>query len=361
MPDERSEWWTEPADEASSQMLRLQLDNLEMRFRTIPSAPPNASGTLSKIYDAVTRTFAARSPDPAARIEPVELTWEDAFRLESEIATLHAGERLRQEIVSRLRWAALDRVPEAADLQARYADLLKAYADKSDADDIFRDFQLEVLESIHWRSRRKHIARKLRSQATRRTLFFGMLALLAVLIPWFLVSAGLGAPGKTAQIASLLPTDVLPVGLFGQEGGGAHFALYTAVMFGFMGAIFSRLVTLQRQWDVMPLDELYSARTRSYIFLRATIGTLGALVVYFFLQSGLVKGSVFPDFDNISLNMKALDSGQGIRWPSALLLPSSGMALLIMWSFIAGFSETLVSNILDNTQRQFGAAVGPRQ
>jgi hypothetical protein len=363
MPRVPESWWTEPADVASQQMLRLQIDNLAMRFRTI--GRPNASDNLQKIYDRLAGVFETPAkPDVVPPVAPPrELTWDDAYRIESEIASLLSGARLRQELTSRLRWAVFDHVPEATDLQARYTELVKAFPETAKspdspdpADDVFRDFQLDILEAIHWHSRRKHIARKLRSQATRRTLFFGLLALMAVLIPWFLASAA--APIKTAQVASLRVEDLLPIGFFTQENGGKQFALYTALMFGFMGAIFSRLITLQRQWEVMALDELYNARTRSYIFLRATIGTLGALVIYFFLQSGLVSGSVFPNFDDLGMSLKTPNSSQGPKWPSQLLLPSGGLSLLIMWSFIAGFSETLVSTVLNTTQQQFGGAVG---
>ncbi|CCE05653.1 membrane hypothetical protein [Bradyrhizobium sp. STM 3843] len=352
-------WWKEPADLASQQMLQLQIDNLAMRFRTIGNPPATASESLQKVYGRLVTLFEGADPPNGSRRD---LTWDDAYRIESEIASLLSGSRLKQEIVSRLRWAVLDGVPGANDLQARYVELIKTVPDppKPSADsldpwdDVLRDFQLDVLEAIHWHSRHKHIARKLRSQATRRTLSFGLAALLVVLISWFVASANVAVPTKAAQLASLAPDNVLSAGFFTQDSGEKQFALYTALMFGFMGAIFSRLLTLQRQWDVMTLDELFNARTRSYIFLRATTGTLGALVIYFFLQSGLVKGSVFPNFEELGLNLKPLKDG----WPSQVLLPSGGLSLLIMWSFIAGFSETLVSSVLDTTQRQFGGAVG---
>jgi hypothetical protein len=180
-------WWKEPADLASEQMLRLQIDNLAMRFHTIGQPPSSANENLQKLYARLVKTF--DKPEPAVTVQPGaaarELTWDDAYRLESEIASMLSGARLRQEIASRLRWAVFDHVPEAADLQTRYAELVKAYPEDEakPADDLFRDLQLEILEAIHWHGRRKHVARKLRSQATRRTLMFGLLALLAVLIP----------------------------------------------------------------------------------------------------------------------------------------------------------------------------------
>jgi hypothetical protein len=81
----------------------------------------------------------------------------------------------------------------------------------------------------------------------------------------------------------------------------------------------------------------------------------------FFLQSGLVEGSVFPKFDQLGMKMISFGGADGVNWPTKLLLPSGSLALLIMWSFIAGFSESLVPTILQNVERQLGGAINSRQ
>jgi hypothetical protein len=114
---------------------------------------------------------------------------------------------------------------------------------------------------------------------------------------------------------------------------------------------------LQKQWADMALDELFNAQSYHYIILRAGVGVLGSLVVYFFLQSGLVEGSVFPKFNDLSVNIMQLGGPRAVKWPATIMLPSVSLALLIMWSFIAGFSESLVPTVLASTERQFGGAV----
>ena len=127
-----------------------------------------------------------------------------------------------------------------------------------------------------------------------------------------------------------------------------------------LGALFSRLITLQTNWSVMALDELYNARAIHYILLRASIGMCGALIVYFFLQSGLVKGNVFPDFQKLTLEMKSFGGDGVFRSSTRLVLPSADLALLIVWSFIAGFSESLVPSVLTNTERQIAGGLSAR-
>lgn len=331
----------EPADEATDEMLRMFLGNLRTRFQTI-----NREELRSELekdwHDRVAVAFVGK-----------ELTWDDAYRLESEIGWLLTGERLRQEIGARLRWAVADGVPTASSLQTDYAALLKM--EPSPKDDVFRDFLLQVLEEIHWHSKRKHIRELARSQATRRTLLLALIALCIALAPYFFLPNAV-TNVRPAGPASL-QSSVMPIALFADDGFWAHFGLYTSVSFGFLGAFFSRLISLQRQWATIPLNELFNARAYHYIILRAGIGVIGALVVYFFLQSGLVEGSVFPKFKELSVDVLPLGGPTSTKWPTTIMLPSVSLALLIMWSFIAGFSESLVSTVLAGVERQFGGAI----
>lgn len=335
----------EPVDEASGLTLRMQLDNLRARFDLIDEVA--LSEKQRSTYDDVNSAL-ARAP---------ALSWDDAFRIETQIGSLLQGANLRQELSNRLRWAENDHVPQSATLQMAFGELIKA--DSPATDDALRHFYLDVMEAIHWHSKRKFIMRRLRVQATRRTLLLGTLALAAALLA---VVFGI-APEASGGLrnASLPSSDSAPgsANVFGAVLGPASFALYTCVIFGFLGALFSRLITLQTYWSAMALDELYNARSYSYILLRATIGIVGALVVYVFLQSGLVEGSVFPKFSELGVDvLRSPASTQ--RWPSTLLLPSKSLALMIMWSFIAGFSESLVPTVLASTERQFGGALNGR-
>jgi len=325
----------------------MQLDNLGLRFGTIEKDALKTDSAKKK-YDEIAAYF-----DRRRAVKDMPAKWDDAYRLETQIGCLLSGDRLRREIAGRLRWATADNVPQAAVLQNSYVALLESINNppnppnppippkQDNADELLRDFLLEVMEAIHWHSRWRFISRKARGQATRRTLLIGLVALLVALWPYFMLPSTLQTNAATS---------------FESGNFWAHFALYTSITFGFLGALFSRLINLQRQWRVMAIDELFSARSYHYIVLRASIGILGALVVYFFLQSGLVTGSVFPAFKDLTMHAQSYSEATPSKWPSRLVLPSVNLALLIMWSFIAGFSESLVPTVLSNTERQFAGA-----
>jgi len=110
----------------------------------------------------------------------------------------------------------------------------------------------------------------------------------------------------------------------------------------------------------------------SSLFLRGAVGICGAVVVFFFLRSGLVGGGLFPDFNLFGFdyngysayiphsppNQTAAQMIPNLRDPNTMytIEPSQSLALLAMWSFIAGFSERLVPTILSKTEASFSDA-----
>ncbi len=303
-----------PDKSGPDEMLQMEWNNLKFRFSRIDAIKP-ASDVETKPYAELERS-----------LEKPASTWDDAYRIEKQIAALLSGDRLRQEIKARLREAVARNARDAAVLQTDYDALLKSIEKegRTSFDDVLRNFLLEVLENIHWQSKLKHLAREFRLEATRNTLWIVAGALVFVLLPYF-----------------PWPSCLRPA------SSRAYFGLYTALTFGLLGALFSRLITLQTPRSVLTLEELRNALTFRYIFQRACIGACGALIVYFFLQSELVTGTVFPKFEEITKGVVSVSDGKSL-------------AFLIIWSFIAGFSESLVPSVLSNTERQFGGAVSGR-
>jgi hypothetical protein len=209
-----------------------------------------------------------------------------------------------------------------------------------------RSLLLRTLEELHWSFQRKFYARPIQKSATYRIVYSGLGAFVLFLLPYVVVYVGL-LWEKTPPLTKW-----------------AGLPLYTALTAGLFGAFFSRLLYLQQNWNAFTLGSVMDARDFTSILLRGCVGMTGAVIVYFFLQSGAMQGALFPTFGEIGFSQpdfplaKSTSGGEGGHAgqviPIRLLFPNPSLALLVVWCFIAGFSERLVPSILQSTEKSFG-------
>lgn len=326
-------------DRASFYMLRLYRTNLEVRLRCIDQASLQ-SDSQKQIYATVSKLL--ESPTQS-RTSTRDLEWDEAYKAERLISLLFSAAQLRHEIDARLQELAAVSLKDAENLRRDYEALLKPPVDKqaSPADDAtLRVFLVRVMEALHWNAKKKYLARPIRKEATKIILACVIVSFLLLILPYVILN-------------------------FSPHRGPwwSLFALYTALTAGLLGAFFSRLITVQRHWGEMTLDEVFLHREVSYTLLRAGVGMCGALIVYFFLRSGLVSGALFPTFESVSIDFVNIPDPKSVTpsVPMTFVMPSKDLALLTFWCFLAGFSEALVPSILANTERQLAQASTPPQ
>jgi hypothetical protein len=318
-------------DRGSLYMLHLYRSNLEVRLQCIDRA--SLSESQKEIYATVVATLKSFN-QPGAIVRGYE--WDETYKVERLIALLLSGSQLRQEISARLQELAGQSLAESDSLRRDYEALLKSPGDNQQtaADDgVLRSFLVRVMEALHWNAKKKYLARPIRKQATKIILYGVIISFMLLILPYVLLN--FGKPGQEGPWWSL-------------------FALYTALTAGLLGAFFSRLITIQRGWASMAIDEVFVQREISYTLLRAGVGMCGALVVYFFLRSEFVKGPLFPEFENVAIRFVRIIGDENVNM--AFVMPSKDLALLTFWCFLAGFSEALVPNILASTVKQLSDA-----
>lgn len=132
-------------------------------------------------------------------------------------------------------------------------------------------------------------------------------------------------------------------------------ALVIAMVSGLFGASFFLLAQLQGRLAEGGTEEARDMWSYTFLFLRCLVGIGGAAILYFFFQSGLLSGSIWPQLNHVGFEAVRLpDVGNKPGEATDLWVPNQHLALLIIWSFLAGYSQTLVPSLLQRTEARAG-------
>ncbi len=320
-------------------MLAYFLSMIEVRIRRLePFAEPDP--VRKKLLSDIQTALAGFGTNYRATGNQA---WCEAYRLERMMTLVEPPENLVSEIDRRLGEAAEEKVQSVGRLHANFETMILIAVDKSQTppalraggEGLLRSFLLDVMEEMHWTLQRKFYSRPLQKNATYRIVYFGLFAFVALLIPYVYVYFRI-ANGDTVSFEA---TSWIP--------------LYTSLTAGLFGALFSRLLFLQKNWNDLTLGEIKDARDYSSVLLRGCVGMTGAVMISFFLQSGVLQGGLFPNFAEMGfkhLHYALPNDTSAESIPFRLLYPNEALALLVVWSFLAGFSERLVPSLLQSTE-----------
>ena len=125
-------------------------------------------------------------------------------------------------------------------------------------------------------------------------------------------------------------------------------ALPSVMVCGVIGGF----VSLQRRLKDLTLQDLeLLANSKVYLMLAPMVGGVLAMVLYLIFLSGLLRGDMFPEFVSLSSDKT---TGFPTIFEQYAKHGFSDYAKLLVWAFIAGFSEKFVTNVLGRFE---GAAV----
>ena len=129
--------------------------------------------------------------------------------------------------------------------------------------------------------------------------------------------------------------------------------LYTGYIYAFaaglFGTTFFMIVDLQSKIENSSQGELRDMWTFRMILLRCSFGVGAATILYFFLQTGLLGDGVWPNLAELDFADATRTVEHGVFKGSTYRLPNTNTSLLIVWSFLAGYSQTLVPRLLIKT------------
>jgi hypothetical protein len=229
-------------------------------------------------------------------------SWSDAYEIEQMLVYLFDDETLKTELGVRTLEARRTLNPLLA---GHYA------SEKQEANCAERQRGLlaRLVNDLQWRYTVNEVKRRYSQEITSRTGWLFALALLFF--------------GAWTAYVVLSESAIRDLNL-----------LIFAALAGTWGAAFSMLASLKSRLQASELDDMKLMRPWVMLLSRVLIGTGAGSALYFFLRS-LLAGSAFPQLTTLD---------------PAAVVSFKDLALLIIWCFIAGFSEKLVPSILEKTE-----------
>lgn len=256
---------------------------------------------------------------------PWDQDWRDAWLAERLLAEHIADPVLLAE--GERRVAELDALalPAAASIRSRWDE---AVAKQDIAAQ--RAIYSTMLDELQRHSARRRLNRRVRNEVSRK------IATIAIVLAVVAVFPYLSVPVIDWNASSLFATSKPATTKFHMYG------LFTAISFGLLGALFSRMVSFQSNFGALDYEQgvgIYSGRA---LFVRLLFGMIGSIVLFYAIFGGLIGGQLFPD-------LKTLAPGPN-AWPG------TNEAKLIVWSFIGGFSERLIPDFLQRAEASAATA-----
>lgn len=329
---------------AGDTMLKYFLSELEVRARGFESRGTIDNGKVA-LLDEFKRGYRELADASAGRFNE-DSAWTEAYRLQRIMALAEPADTILPEIERRLDEARTEGIANEPQLRTQFESVSAKTIDTSTnppsllpgGEAALRAVLINILEDLHWHNQRKFYSRPLLKKYGKNIVWVAFGAFAGLILPY----AYIYAVYSLSYPASPLPMQKM-----------AWVPLYTAMAAGVFGAAFSRLLYVQVNGAKMSLGEIKEGGGGQAIVARCIVGMCGALFVFFFLQSGIAEGSLFPNF--LTLNIVDYpafnDDEKGkVGTDLRLILPNKSLSLLVVWCFLAGFSERLVPTILSSTE-----------
>ena len=230
------------------------------------------------------------------------LRWSEAYEVEQLLVDVYDEEALKTE--SQVR-----SIEAIKTLQPQLASFYQTQMKDTEPIERRRTLLGRLINDLQWRYTVNEVKRRYSKDITRRTgwLFTWSMILFALGVAYMVLKPLVGFDFKAENVELML----------------------IAALAGTWGATFSMLTSLKDRLQASELDDLKLIQPWVMILARSLVGTGAGCVLYFLVRSGLLGGEAFPKIDDLVKG------------------DFKNLALLIIWSFIAGFSEKLIPGILE--------------
>lgn len=271
--------------------------------------------------------------------------WRNSYMVEQLIVGTFREEKLYLEAKRRVKDAEALGLP-TADF---YKEELDALSDQGTAapgngktDRLFQ-LALRLVNDVQWGYLKRAKMRELATVYTQRIyLLFS-----AVILLFFFTLTKFVEVDRCAA-APTCDTWFAQIGLNLGELEGLT-GLDVAVVAGLLGAGLAMVGKSSERVAAASLDDLRTMYRIPYLGARFAIGAASAIILYFIFQAELIGGVVFPKLGDLAFMQIRAKAGEE-NLLAGYWVPNKDLASLLVWSFLAGFSEALVPAFLGRVE-----------
>ncbi|WP_137110349.1 hypothetical protein [Rhodobacter sp. SY28-1] len=261
--------------------------------------------------------------DPQVVDQPANWrNWEIPNEIEILLVQMKLGADLEVALDSAFLTAEKIAVPTFAVLAKR--------RDAQANDEAKQALLAKLLRDTHNRYAARRSERAERARVAKRMTYLGF-GLTGVIIGVFLI---LGTGWFAVAVEKMPFTDLV------------KYNLIVTTFFGFLGAYLSRLIAFQNTAVSLSVDDLENGYSWHFLMVRLLVGGLSSVILYFVISGHLIGGELFPAPANGATggfgDLWTKHDGPGMPYEG----PSANFAKLIVWCFIAGFSERFLPDSL---------------
>lgn len=252
-----------------------------------------------------------------------------------------------------LKVEARRQLADAKALELAAADEYEALIEThSDDEPALRATLARLIADLQGRFRKRYLLREFVSAYTARvSLLFAVATtmFMALMIALSILAYDL----SIAEAAAALTKGQGPVMPARMDGFRAFSSFYVAVAAGLFGAAFSMMAQTKKRVEVSSLEDMRSNARFGMLLFRLGVGIGAAMIVYFIFDAEVLgNGALTPQLTGVGFGgAERIASNVAI----GALSPNRDLCLLMLWCFVAGFSEVMVPAILRQAE---GQAVG---
>ena len=282
-----------------------------------------------------------------------EADWSRINEAESLLGAVLTDVQLRSQYSILLTLAAARALPSLSTYPNRSAFGLLGLDDK-------RDIYGALLYELQSGFIGGRFIRRLRAEAASTLLRYGIIiAAITILVPFlWLFFTWLSLPKKALLEGGAVINETI-------------FVLLAVACAGALGAFFSRAMKFQTDSAALTFDTVIQTYVSRMLCLRLLCGMTGAIFFYFFICGKFVGGNLFPALSSGMVTEQTIWTlhlagpvtrglakvkPQDLRAASELS-PTVEFAKLLVWSFLAGFSERLVTDTWASLEKKSADAL----